>query len=93
MMNDSVDVILDSMLKRAIKSGLKSLSSISEYYLVIEFNDGTKATMWNANRYCAWLSKGNIEKDDKNYQWNNARPSRSTMAKLYDLFQKGGSND
>ena len=80
------------MLKNGIKSGLKSLSSLSEYYLMIEFNDGTKATMWNANRYHAWLSQGFIEFDNKTYQWNNARPSRSTMAKLHDLLKKGGSN-
>lgn len=89
MMIRPIDPILTIKLGRAIKSGLKSIKSKGEYYLIAKFNDGIEMEAWNTNRYYAWLQSGTftMPNGDK-YLWNDGRPSRKVMAKFYNLITK-----
>lgn len=50
----------------------------TEYFIDLVFKDGTKASLWNENKYYAWLSQGFIG----SFRWRNSRPGRSTMRRL-----------
>lgn len=89
LMNYGIDRALNSILTQAMNSGIKSISGGDNYYLKIIFNDGSKLKAWNVNRYYGWLSKGCFtypNKEDGEYNWNNARPHKNTMARLYKML-------
>lgn len=89
MMNYGHDHILSSILSNAMDSGIKSISSISRYYISIKFNNGSEMNAWHENRYYAWLSQGSIiNKDGSEYMWKDARPSRAVMARLYNMTKQ-----
>lgn len=77
-MNYPIDDYLDNILRRAIDSGIISITTEDGYYITISFRNGSTAELWNENRYYAWLSRGNVD----NYHYDGARPKKSTMRKL-----------
>ena len=81
--NYCVDSILDSILNKELDSGISECITNS-FYIDITFNTGVKATLWNENKWYAWLSRGNIG----NYTWDNARPRRKTMWRLKKEIEK-----
>ena len=84
MLNYSVDSTLDSILKKELDSGISKCSITRPYFIDITFKTGVKATLWNSNKWYAWLSSGNIG----NYIWGNARPRRKTMWILMKAIEK-----
>ena len=73
--------LVDKVLNIYLNKGIKSVKH-DEFYLYIEFNDNTKAKLWNENKYYWWLSSGNID----GFYWKNSRPKKSTMRRLrYEL--------
>jgi hypothetical protein len=88
-MNYKIDTLLDGILLQAIDSGIKSATGTDSYYLDIIFNDGSQLSAWNVNKYYGWLSLGCfIFPNNEKYSWQSARPSRATMAKLYDALNE-----
>ena len=87
-MNDSVDPLLDSILNKAMDSGIKDATGKNSYYLDIAFNDGSRLDAWNVNKYYGWLSRGVFTYPDnkRNYVWVDGRPKKSTMARLYKML-------
>jgi len=88
-MNYSIDRPLNALLTKAMDSGIKTVTGKDSYYLNITFKDGSHLNAWNVNKYYAWLSRGRFtypNKEDGEYNWNDARPSRSTMARLYKML-------
>lgn len=88
-MNHRVDRVLNSLLTKALDSGIKTVTSTGSYYFKVTFNDGSILTAWNSNRYYAWLSSGYFtypKEHDKVYKWSDARPYKSTMARLYKML-------
>jgi len=89
-MNYDVDRFLNSILTKAMNSGIKTVTGEGNgYFLDITFNDGSHLNAWNVNKYYAWLSKGRFNypnKNDGGYNWSDARPYRSTMARLYKML-------
>ncbi len=88
-MNYSVDRALNAILTKAMDSGIKAVTGENSYYLDIEFKDGSRINVWNVSRYYAWLARGRFtypNKDDGEYSWNDARPYRATMARLYKML-------
>lgn len=78
-----VDIIYDSILNKCILSGINKITLPNKFYINITFNNGVVANLWNANKYYAWLSQGNIGE----YKFANSRPKRKTMQKLLNLIE------
>lgn len=80
LFNYDVDTALDKALKDGVKSGLKSVTSYDSYYTTAVFNNGTRLTYWNANKYYAWIKSGGFEfPNGEKYHFDNARPTAKTM--------------
>ena len=75
--NNGVDSTLDIILNKQLDSGI-SECFVSRFDIELTFKTGVKATLWNENKWYAWLSSGNIG----NYAWNDVRPRRKTMWRL-----------
>ena len=91
MMNHEIDRVLNSIVSKAMDSGIKSVSSRNNYYITIEFNDGSVLDAWNSNKYYAWLSSGVFiypKKDNGSYKWKDSRLSKSTMSRLCKMLSK-----
>ena len=76
------NAVLDAALSGCLKSGIRDLSS-TEYYISVEFNNGKKGHLWNANFPYSWLSRGSID----SYMWRESMPSRRTMARFQKEMQ------
>jgi hypothetical protein len=88
-MNYPIDTLLDGILTKAIKSGIKTINTTDSYSLKLIFNDGSEFSAWNVNKYYAWLKKGLFESiDGTKYAWEGARPKRKTMCDLLDALSK-----
>lgn len=75
--NSRVDPILDTLLNACLDSGIKSMSATT-YFINIEFNNDIHSSLWNRNKYYAWLEQGYIGK----YKFFEVRPKRKTMKRL-----------
>lgn len=78
------DDYLDFLLSRCIKSGLKKVEQIDEFYALATFNNGIKYNYWNTCKYFAWLADGKIGE----YEYQEGRPSRRTMRKFREILIK-----
>lgn len=79
------DPLLDLYLRTGLVYGIKSINTVSDHFIKIEFKNGIEATLWNANKHYAWLSEGTIVLPNgmaKDYKYSGAMPSRSTMFRL-----------
>lgn len=84
-----IDFTLDKALKECIESGLKSINSTSPHHTTAKFNNGTKFTYWNSNKYHAWLSEGVFEFSNGNkYAYKDVRPKAKTMYSMIVLLKK-----
>jgi len=86
------DRVLTSYLMQAMDSGIKIANGVDGRgaYLEIAFLDGSSIIAWNVNRYYAWLSRGVFTFPDKSmrgYKWDDSRPSKSAMARLYKMLK------
>lgn len=81
-MNHPVDNIVDELLTNCIKSGIIQCES-GEYDLILTFQNGIKANLWNANKPYAWLQKGDFFRNGELFlTYKESRPKKSTMKKL-----------
>ena len=71
------DELIDMRLSTLLKIGLKSFHG-DAHWIGLEFNDGTKGRIWNANWPYAWASEGQLG----NYSWSSRTPSKYMMRKL-----------
>lgn len=84
LMTYPVDPVINGLLSNAIDYGIRSISTKNEYYIDVEFGDGSVMSAWNANRYYAWLNCGTFtQANGVKYKWLESRPKRSTMNKFY----------
>ncbi len=91
MMNHRVDKALDSILRKLMKVGIRTVTREGFSYIDITFNDGSKMTAWDHNKYYAWLRNGAITHPNNvsiMYNWDGARPKKSTMVKLCKMLGK-----
>ena len=86
-----VDYLLDMLLNRAMNSGVEQIKyTLRDFEIEINFYDGSRLIAWNKNRYYAWLSCGSFfypKQTGGGYNWNNERPTRATMARLYKIIK------
>ena len=88
-MNHGIDYVLDSYLNQALDSGIASVTECNSYYITIYFNDGSRLNAWNENKYYAWLTTGVFTMPNLDtFKWNNSRPKRKTMARLFNELKK-----
>lgn len=84
-----IDRKLDKYLKKAIRSGIYSITIRDTYRSNIVFNDGTYGVIWNANKWYAWLTDGSLVSPNGDaYVWEDKRPTRWTMIKLKKAIEK-----
>lgn len=84
LMNYGADLVLDSLLKSGLESGIKNIYTNDAFFITVEFNNGLTMRAWNVNKYYAWLHEGIFTfPDGKCYRWQDGRPKRKTMARLY----------
>lgn len=83
IMNYSVDNILDIILNKKIKLGIKHINNNDRYYITITFNDDTTFKSWNVNKWYAWLNKGDLD----GYLYQSSRPKRKTMRRLLNAIE------
>ena len=79
----SFSKVCNEKLITCINSGISSI----EYgfcYIDIIFNNGTRTHLWNANKWCAWLSQGNIG----TYRFSDEMPSKKVMWELKQLIEE-----
>ena len=92
MMNHKHDPVISALLSDCMDSGIAAVETNGKYSINVTFKDGSKLNAWNANRYYAWLSQGWIEQpNESKYQWEEARPSRDVMARLYNMLKNYSS--
>lgn len=85
--SESIDWVLDELLKQKVELGIKDFYSMNEYYSVVVFNDDTCYKFRNSNKYYSWLCEGHFIKDNKFvYYYRNGRPSVKTMYMFMKLI-------
>lgn len=89
-MNDKYAPKLDIILIYMNNIGIKSITLVeNEHWIDVEFNDGTILHGWNANRWYAWLSQGNIKfSNGQSMKWYDYRPSHEIIYKLRKIVMK-----
>lgn len=82
LFNDPIDKTCNEILKESLESGIKTYDT-DEFFLRIEFNNGTLGYLWNKNKPYAWVNEGFFKfPDGEVYEWRLCRPSRKTLIKL-----------
>lgn len=74
--NDNTDKRIDMLLNYVMKNNLKPLS-ISRFDIVFE-----NCTLWNANKYYGWLSRGSSTINGCNFTWESGMASPYMMLKF-----------
>lgn len=88
------DPVISALLSGCMDSGISAVKTNSKYSIIVTFKDGSELYAWNSNRYYGWLSEGRISQPDKSmYQWEEARPSREVMARLYNMLKNDSYNN
>lgn len=84
------DDIVTCILKISIKTGINNITyDRGGYYIVISFNNGIKAELWNCNKWYAWASSSIFYKDDVEiYRATSCRPSRKVIWLLSKSISK-----
>lgn len=87
-LNDKVDKELDNKISYYLKHFTVKLIQRDEFYIYITFKENlVTLKLWNRNKYYAWCTDGCFLDSPNEYEWNNKRPKRSTMWKLYKLLK------
>lgn len=61
----------------------------STYHCFITFEDSIVVDGWNANKYYAWFSQGNIKKDGEViFNWDNGMPSRKCSRRVRKVIDE-----
>ena len=84
------DDIVTCILKISIKTGINNITyDRGRYYIVISFNNGIKAELWNCNKWYAWASSSLFYKNDVEiYRATSCRPSRKVIWLLSKSISK-----
>lgn len=73
----------DIALRRGLALGIETLKC-DIHEISGTFSDGTVFNMWNANKYYAWLCRGNVGA----IRWHDERPSASTILEFRKAVSK-----
>jgi uncharacterized Zn-finger protein len=78
----------DEILVSCITHGIDYKSSaLSEYEGFVKFNNGVEFLFWNANKFYAWLSKGNFLFDGGIFRFKDMRPKKKTIFNFHELVK------
>jgi hypothetical protein len=88
--NYDINYKLDVLLIYLEKIGIDKVSyTKNNYYIIIDFKDGTRFRGYNENRWYAWLSIGEINfSNNKQLSWNNSMPSEEVIYKFRKAILK-----
>ena len=91
MKNYSTNYKLDVLLVYLNEVGIRTIDLNDSYYNTIIFNDNTKMKFWNANRWYAWMSQGEIVfSNGKTLTWNAVMPSSEVLYKFKKIIVAQG---
>ena len=85
-----VDENVDNILNQIMDNHeLTEFVYNDEYTMNLRFGNKISAKLWNAERYYAWLSRGEIKVNGELFfTWSHARPKRKTMNRLLKLMDR-----
>jgi len=81
------DRTISFLISKYLDSGIESVNS-GDFWLTLKFKNGSTLVTWNANKYYAWLKRGELYNPrGLVYQWQSARPSPKVMYKLKSAIE------